>query len=254
MVVQALAEADGLEQPVPAPLFGSRVAAVERSESITFCGRGERVEQVVGLEDVADVPADRSSAARCAAQLLAEDPHAALLRRAQRADQRQHRRLARARGPGHDDDLAGAGSRRDVEQICRRSAPAVEVVDARRRSVRRRAHQKISAGSAAHLAQRQQAGEPRTSRASARRPTAPRSVVISSGSRVAPAATHRGQSPPSAGQEAEHRQDHRLLDHDAGQEAVAVSHRLQRRVLGQVVVHVGEQDLVDDDACRPRAP
>ena len=60
--------------------------------------RRQRVEQVVRLEDVADAPAhaDERGLAR-AAELLAEHAEAPLLRRAERADEREERRLARAR-------------------------------------------------------------------------------------------------------------------------------------------------------------
>ncbi len=71
-------------------------------------GRRERGEQVVLLEDEADAAAHALERARVGAvQLLAEHAHAARLRGAQRADQRQQRRLARARRPRDDDDLAG---------------------------------------------------------------------------------------------------------------------------------------------------
>jgi hypothetical protein len=50
-----------------------------------------------------------------------------------------------------------------------------------------------------------------------------------------------------AGQVAEHGQDRRLLQHDAGDEAVPEADGAQRGVLVDMLGDVGEQDLVDDD-------
>ena len=58
--------------------------------------RSQRFEQVVALEDEADAAADADEfAARLALQFAAVDADAAILERAQTADQRQQRRLAR---------------------------------------------------------------------------------------------------------------------------------------------------------------
>ena len=83
----------------------------------TFWRRGQRVEQVVRLEDVADLPAHaRRARARRAAQLLAEHAQAAVLRRAQRADQVSSVVLPEPDGPVRITISPRADLGRDVEQ------------------------------------------------------------------------------------------------------------------------------------------
>src|SRR5262249_14975337 len=85
-----------------------------------------------------------------AAELLAEDDEAPLLRRAQRAHERQERRLPGARRPGEDNDLACRDRRRHVEEDLLPELPRAVVV---RHGVhgdgRLGRHQNTSAGSAA---------------------------------------------------------------------------------------------------------
>ncbi len=50
-----------------------------------------------------------------------------------------------------------------------------------------------------------------------------------------------------------HRQDGGFLQHHAGQIAVGVTHRLQGGVLLEMVLHIGKQDLVDDDSAHHEA-
>jgi len=65
------------------------------------------------------------------AQLLAEHSQRAVLSGAQGTDQRQQRRLAAARRPGDDDDLAGVDVGRDVEEdLLAEIAGAVGVIEA----------------------------------------------------------------------------------------------------------------------------
>ena len=68
---------------------------------------GERLEQVVGLEDEAQLaPQGDQLAGRGAVQLAPQHLQAALLHGAERADERQQRGFARAGRAGHDDDFA----------------------------------------------------------------------------------------------------------------------------------------------------
>ncbi len=190
MMLQPLAETDGIE-----PLLGAlpRLAlahSVEQQRQHHVLRRGQRIEQVVRLEDVADVAPDLLERARArAAQLLSEHAHGAFLRGAQRADQREHRRLARPGRPRDDHDLARAHLDGDVVQNLlaqrARAKVVVHVRESNRRGCDRGGHQKISAGSAERTLRSAISAE-RTHIAIVRPSTrSARSCVISSGRRVA---------------------------------------------------------------------
>ena len=69
---------------------------------------GQGIEQVVGLKNEADLAANRDELPLAQpGELLAHQPDASLLHGAQGPDQGQQSGLARARGAGHDDQLAG---------------------------------------------------------------------------------------------------------------------------------------------------
>jgi hypothetical protein len=108
-----MAEPDLLQQPLR-PL-GPRVAAQPGPDQRDLgVGPGRQVpEQVVVLEDEADdlavVAVGGDLVQRCAVD---HDPAGG--RAVQTADQGQERRLARARGAGEHDELAGLDGQRDV--------------------------------------------------------------------------------------------------------------------------------------------
>jgi hypothetical protein len=111
---------------------------------------GERVEQIVELKDEADLTADRDEPVLVrASQLAPEHREAALLRRAERAHEREQRRFSRARRAGQDHDLSGGHLGRHLEEDLlaelARSESVRHLVDGDQR-VR---HQNTSAGSAA---------------------------------------------------------------------------------------------------------
>ena len=122
---------------------------------MTFSKAESDFEQIVRLEDEADVAADRHQfGARQADEIVVEHADVAVLHRAQRADQTEQRRLAGPRGPRHDDKLA----RRDIEPIVEQNLVAgralaemmIEVrdLDEGWPEIAAVEHQKTSAGSA----------------------------------------------------------------------------------------------------------
>ena len=191
-LVDVRAEADRLEHRLGPPAqLGPRMAPGGPQAELDVLRRGERGQQVVLLEDEADAAAHLLEGGLVrTAQFLAEDADAARLRGAQRADQREQRRLARARRPGDDDDLARRDRRRHVEQdLAAQRAFAVVVVERLDDDGRDGAHPNTSAGSS--LRTLRSARNPATTQTSSISPNtvSPRSTVMCSGSRVAPAAT-----------------------------------------------------------------
>ena len=191
-LVDVRAEADRLEHRArAAPQLAAREAAGGPQPELDVLGRRERGEQVVLLEDEADAAAHALERARVGAvQFLAEHAHAARLRGAQRADQRQQRRLARARRPRDDDDLAGRDRGRHVEQdLAAQRALAVVVLESLDDDGLRGAHPNTSAGSS--LRTLRNARNPDSAQTASMMPntSSERSTVMCSGSRVAPAAT-----------------------------------------------------------------
>ena len=94
------------------------------------------------LEDVADTPPHPDERRLVGApQLLPHDPQAALLRRAQSADQREQRGLPGPRRAGHDHDLSRLHLRRDLEEnLPAERALVVDVADPVDRDEGVRAH------------------------------------------------------------------------------------------------------------------
>ena len=126
--------------------FGTGVLVHERH--LDVAPRGERVEEVVRLEDVADLPPHGHERRPVRiAQLSAQHAQAAGLRGAQRPDQREQRRLPRSRGARHDDDLAGSDVEGDALEH-RRRPRGVRVADVFGVDDGLGAHRKMSAGSA----------------------------------------------------------------------------------------------------------
>src|SRR5262245_7343830 len=107
MITRTVAEPDRLEhRPRPDAPVALGQMPMELQGQAHVLGRVERVEQIVSLKEVPDVlPHLHQRALAGAAELVPEDAEAALLRRAQRTDQRQQRRLPRSRRTGEDDDL-----------------------------------------------------------------------------------------------------------------------------------------------------
>jgi hypothetical protein len=97
-LVRVRAEAHGLEHRFrPSPQLRACGAARHAQAELHVLGRRECTEQVVLLEDEADVAAHvLERRALPAAELVAEHAQPALLRRSQRTDQREQRRLAGA--------------------------------------------------------------------------------------------------------------------------------------------------------------
>ena len=130
-LVGVLAEADGLEHRVG--LAPSSIARLDRSRA----GRAARSAKLsmrragCALENEADAFADVfESRALRAVELVTEHAQPSLLRRPQRTDERQQRRLARPRWPRDDDDFARRDRRRDVVQdLPAQRALAVVVVE-----------------------------------------------------------------------------------------------------------------------------
>ena len=92
-------------------------AALEHRRHPDVLQRRQRAEQVVALEDEADVLAELDRPAFVdRGELPVQDIEGALLHPPQGTDQCQQRRLARARRPGHDHDLAPADLQRVVEE------------------------------------------------------------------------------------------------------------------------------------------
>ena len=141
--------------------FRGRMAAGELQRHLHILVGGQRLEEVVHLEDKADVAPDAHQPARPEpGEIMAEDVDPALLQRAQRADQGQQCGLARARRAGHHHQLPGLDREPDVEQhLVLRVALAIGEIDAVDPHDRVRleagfdqggsGHQKTSAGSAA---------------------------------------------------------------------------------------------------------
>src|SRR5579862_1933409 len=152
---------------------------------------GQRVEQVVMLKDVADLPPHTHEIGLGGvAQLVPEHAQASGLRGAERADQREERRLPRPRRPGEDDDLPRLdGERYLVENLLAERAAPVVVADPIDDDERVGCHQKISAGSAARSFRI--AISPETTHMAAVRPktSAPRSAESRIGSFVADSVT-----------------------------------------------------------------
>ena len=129
-VVHAVPQPHLLEQLDAAlPRLAPTDGGVDVEGHLDVLARGERVEQVVGLEDESDVAAHLHHRLRAgAAQLLVQNAEAAVLHRAQGADQSQEGRFSRTGGPRADDDLAREYLRRDVEQDLLPELPLAEVV------------------------------------------------------------------------------------------------------------------------------
>ena len=146
-----------LRQSDPFEYVGDSTAGFLASDAIEFQGHlhvlthGKAVQQVMRLEYVADLPAhlDQCSLTRVE-QLLAQHAHTALLRRAQRTDEREQCGLTGARRPGQYDDLAAFDLRGDVEQhLLGEDTFAVDVRYAVESDRCATVHQNTSAGSAA---------------------------------------------------------------------------------------------------------
>ena len=165
LVVEAMAEPEPVQHLDPELAHVRRRARpVELQGKLDVLVGAQRVEQIVHLKDEADAAPDPHQLARrerC--QVLPQHLDPALLHRAQRADQGQHRGFARARGAGHHHQLSGRDVDMVVEQHLKpRVALAVEEIDgvgAHHRcgpielrpivDLLRYGHQNTSAGSAA---------------------------------------------------------------------------------------------------------
>jgi hypothetical protein len=107
-------EADLLQQRERAlTARGARDAGPNQRQLDVRHGREVR-EQVVVLEDEADDLPVVARAVAVARDLDAVDGHSPARRLVERADQRQQRRLARARWPGERHELPGLDRQRDV--------------------------------------------------------------------------------------------------------------------------------------------
>ena len=114
LVVNAVAEPEAGEHLRAAGAVRLVVKREQLHRHLHVLQGRERLEQVVGLEDETQVsPQGNHFAGRGPVQFPPQHVQAAFLHRAQRADERQQRGLARARRAGHDDDLA-AGHREVV--------------------------------------------------------------------------------------------------------------------------------------------
>jgi hypothetical protein len=125
VLVQVLAEADRLEHGAGAGADRAPACArLHQERHLDVLVRRERLDQVVGLENEADLLPHRfeHGLAR-AAELLTEHRERAVLRRAERPDQREQRRLPAPRRAGHDHNLALGDVDRDVEEDLLLQAP-----------------------------------------------------------------------------------------------------------------------------------
>ena len=176
---------------------GARARLARCERAVELCSHldvllgGQRVEQVVGLEYVADLPTHSGEDATLGTeQLGAEDPDAPGLGRAQRADQGQERRLARPRRPGDDHDLARSDLDADVleDGLAERTAPE-GVAHRGQADGSRSRHQNTSAGSAERTLRSASSAETQHIATVSARTPSPRGKVIARGSRVASADT-----------------------------------------------------------------
>ena len=161
LVVDAGAEPEALQHGDAALAhLRARMAAGELQRHLHILVGGQRFEEIVHLEDKADVAPDMHEiAGGQPGEIMAHQVDPALLDRAQRADQGQQRGLPRARRAGHHHQLPGLDRKPDVEQhlvLCVALAVVkIDGVDPHHRVrlevgfVEDRSHQKTSAGSAA---------------------------------------------------------------------------------------------------------
>ncbi len=274
LVVDPMAEAEPLQelQAMPAPDLRRLVTKLLRHLDV-FVG-GQRLEQVVHLKDEADLAAHRDQIVRRQPpQVATQHRDPTLMHRAQGADQGQQRGLAGARGAGHHDELA----RRDLDPVVEQDLIArdtlavivVERVDRHDRRRRRRdfgrargrsfgdhrgAHQNTSAGSAATTRRTAIAAEirhmPRVSPRLNR--VIPRLIRIGSSANPADDPIEQDTREPRRNPACEPVQ-RRLLEHHAQQKQGRIADRFQRRILRQLVGHVGIGDLIGDQHADDKA-
>jgi hypothetical protein len=132
-VVDAVPKPEPREQRSD-PAFGDHgIEAHEFRGHVDVLIGGERLEQVVGLEDephFLSQPHDEIAVG--AVEFVPEDAQAPFLNRAERADEREERRFPRARRAGHDHDFAAADFEVVLEQgLLAELAFAEVVVEAR---------------------------------------------------------------------------------------------------------------------------
>jgi hypothetical protein len=191
MSLGSISQSHGLESLVgPPPGFFRRDRGIQFERGLHVLAAGEGLEQVVGLEDVADSRAHlRERRFVGVPQLASEDAQASLLGGAQCADEREQRRLPGARGPGEDDDLALADLRAEVGEHLPTKLAFAEGVGEMIDDDRRFAHPKTSAGSAERtLRSAIRAATPHMPTVRAKT-TRARSGLMTSGRRVACAVT-----------------------------------------------------------------
>ena len=113
-VGEAVAEADALERgPRRVPPLAAADPRVEQPGG-DVVDRGQRVLEVEGLEHEPDLVGAQPGelAVRRLGDVAPGDPDLAARRALERAEDRQHRRLARSRRTDHRDLIAGSGYRR----------------------------------------------------------------------------------------------------------------------------------------------
>src|SRR5262249_30623808 len=129
LVVDTMAKTKAIEHRRAAlPHLAWRTVAEPHRHLDVLIGR-QRFEEIVGLEDESDVPANGDEfLARHPRQAPVEERDCALLHRAQGADQADERRLARARGAGHHDQLSSTDFDAVLEQDLISRFPFPEIV------------------------------------------------------------------------------------------------------------------------------
>ena len=262
LVVDPVAEAETLQhRDAAAAHLGGRQAAGKLQRHLdVFIGR-QRLEQIVHLEDEADLaPHMHQLAGAEPRQVAAEHLEPALLQRAQRADQRQQRGLARPRRAGHHDKLSGQNLDADIEQHLKaRLALAVKEIDTSARTSGcigsqlaagigkrgRIVHQNTSAGSTAITRRIASAAETRHI------PNVNAKLIDGDVKRHLQ--RHQRQFADDAIDEQTEEpgrnvcRDGReggLLKYHPHQIAAAIPHALQRRVLRQLIGQIGVDDLI----------
>ena len=117
-VIQPFGQSDGLEHfDRSSALLRLRVPTGHPQSKLHVLHGGERTEQIVLLKNKTDALAGFLQGARTrTAQFLAQDAYASFLSGAQRADDGEHRGLARPRRAGDDHNLTTRYLRAHVEQ------------------------------------------------------------------------------------------------------------------------------------------
>jgi hypothetical protein len=215
----------------------ARGAAGDAQPELDVLERGQRAEQVVLLEDEADPPAHALERRRLRAPRSSSPSTRTLPSCAERSAPTRVSSvvLPEPEGPVTMTISPAGISVDDVEQDLlaqlpgRRSGSALDD-DGAGPLIRT-----PPPGRAAHLAQREQPESAHIASVSSEHESAARSGVTYSGRRSPPRRGRRATRRRERRAGSRARQDRRLLQHDAGDEAVAVADRAQRRVLGEVL-------------------